>query len=268
MLSQISLPVSAHYPAPRKALKKPSRILMLSEWRWMFEFGSSLATAPALLGAKRGDGHPVLVIPGFLAGDLSTDMLRRFLRFLGYETHGWELGSNFGGVYGMRAKLRKRLAEIHAHSGRKVSLVGWSLGGVYARDLALSMPEVVRYVVTMGSPFAGDLTATNAGKLYEILSGETIEDVIPADLEKLAGRMPMPTTSIYTKTDGIVNWHLCLNDPAPNAENVEVLASHIGLGVNPAVLWAVADRLAQKDGTFQAFDRSGPYALAYPHSNG
>jgi len=230
----------------------------------MLEFGSMVATAPALLAARRGDGHPVLVLPGFLAGDMSTNVLRRFLSYLGYETFGWELGNNFGGVYGMRTKLRARLAEIHAKTGRKVSLIGWSLGGVYARDLSLSMPNVVRSVITLGSPFAGDLSATNAGKLYEILSGETIEDVVPDDLEKLAGTLPMPTTSIYTKTDGIVNWRLCLNDPSPTAENIEVYASHIGLGVNPAVLWAVADRLAQKDGTFKPFDRLGPYTLAFP----
>jgi pimeloyl-ACP methyl ester carboxylesterase len=262
-LSAISYPAPS-YPAPRQALKKPSKVLLFSEWRWMFEFGSTVATAPALLGAKRGDGHPVLVLPGFLAGDLSTNVLRRFLKYLGYETFGWELGNNFGGVYGMRAKLRGRLAEIYARTGRKVSLVGWSLGGVYARDLSLSMPNAVRSVITLGSPFAGDLSATNAGKLYEILSGETIEDVVPDDLEKLAGTLPMPTTSIFTKTDGIVNWRTCLNDESPTSENIEVYASHIGLGVNPAVLWAVADRLAQKDGTFKPFDRLGPYTLAFP----
>jgi pimeloyl-ACP methyl ester carboxylesterase len=237
---------------------------MFSEWRWLFEFGSSIASMPALFGAKRGDGHPVLVIPGFLAGDSSTDVLRRFLTFLGYEAHGWNLGNNFGGVYGMRARLRARLAEIAGNSGRKVSIVGWSLGGVYARDTALAMPDDVRYVITMGSPFAGDISATNANRLYEILSGETLEDVAPGDLERLAGPMPMPTTSFFTKTDGIVNWRTCLNEDSPSAENVEVLASHIGLGVNPAVLWATADRLAQAEGTFAPFDRGGPFTLAYP----
>jgi pimeloyl-ACP methyl ester carboxylesterase len=235
----------------------------------MFEFGASLAAVPALFGAKRGDGHAVLVIPGFLAGDMSTDMLRRFLTFAGYQTYGWELGSNFGGVYGMRQKLRGRLADIAERSGGKVSIVGWSLGGVYARDLALSMPDQVRYVITMGSPFAGDLSATNAGRLYEILSGESVSSAALDDLEKLAGPLPMPTTSFYTKTDGIVNWQTCLVSESPRAENVEVLASHIGLGVNPAVLWAVADRLAQPVGTFERFDRSGPFALAYPrHARG
>jgi len=262
----MSIPAAGPYVVPRARLKKPSRLLLLSEWRWMFEFGASLAAVPALFAARRGDGHAVLVIPGFLAGDLSTDMLRRFLTFLGYDTYGWELGNNFGGVYGMRAKLRARLEDLTRRSGRKVSVIGWSLGGVYARDLAISMPDAVRYVITLGSPFANDLSATNAGRLYEMLSGESVSTATPGDLEKLAGPLAVPTTSFYTKTDGIVNWRTCIVDESANAENVEVLASHIGLGVNPAVLWAVADRLGQPEGSFDAFDRGGPFALAYPRS--
>jgi len=254
----------AAYGAERPSLRKPSRFLLFSEWRWMFEYGASLAAIPALSGAKRGDAHAVLVIPGFLAGDLSTDMLRRFLTFLGYRTYGWELGNNFGGVYAMRAKLHARLTEIADRSAGKVSLVGWSLGGVYARDLALAMPQAIRYVITMGSPFANDLSATNAERLYELLSGESLATAEPGDLERLAGPLPMPTTSFYTKTDGIVNWQTCLVDESERAENVEVYASHIGLGVNPAVLWAIADRLAQPEGEFTPFDRRGPFTLAYP----
>ena len=246
-----------------RLLRPPGLGLLLAEMRGIFEFNASLMTAPFLLRAPRGDGHPVLALPGFLAGDLSMAPLRRYLTELGYEAHAWQMGRNLGGIARLRRALRDRLAEIHASSGRKVSLVGWSLGGVYARDLALNAPEMVRYVVTLGSPFANDVRATNATRLYEALSGEVVGDD-PEFLEAIGGDLPVPTTSIFSRADGVVNWHTCLLRPSVAAENVEVyLASHVGLGVNPAVLWAVADRLAQHEGQFSQFDRSGPFAIAY-----
>jgi dienelactone hydrolase len=189
--------------------------------------------------------------------------MRRYLRELGYDTYAWRMGRNFGGISRLRTTLRERLARTYAATGRKVSIFGWSLGGVYARDLALQAPEMVRFVVTLGSPFANDVTATNATRLYEALSGEAVGD--NAELEAaIAGDLPVPTTSIYSRSDGVVNWRTCLLRPSATAENIEVhLASHIGLGVNPAALWAVADRLAQAEGQFRPFDRSGPFAIAY-----
>jgi pimeloyl-ACP methyl ester carboxylesterase len=213
--------------------------------------------------APKGDGHPVLTLPGFLASDLSMVPMRRYLKELGHDTYAWNIGRNVGGVSRTRAALRDRLAEIHSFTGRKVSVVGWSLGGVYARDLALQAPDMVRDVVTLGSPFANDIRATNATRLYEALSGEVVED--NSELRTaIAGDLPVPATSIYSRTDGIVNWRTCLLRPSDIAENIEVhLASHVGLGVNPAALWAVADRLAQGEGEFRQFDRSGPFAIAY-----
>lgn len=249
---------------PGGRLRPPGLGLFLAEGRGLFELNATLLLSPALLTAPRGDGHPVLVLPGLLASDVSTLILRRYLDLLGFSTHPWGLGRNTGGVYGMREKLRKLLASVHAATGRKVSLVGWSLGGIYARDLALHMPEMVRYVVTMGSPFAGDITATNAKRVYEMVSGESIEDSDIKDIQALSGDLPVPTTSLFTRSDGIVNWRTCLVRESDTAENIEVaLASHIGLGVNAAVLWAVADRLAQAEGQFKRFNRSGPFALAY-----
>src|ERR1700679_2732345 len=128
-------------------LRPPSKLLCLTEYRALWEAGFALTASPLLLGAPRGDGHPVLVLPGFLVSDLSTTMLRSYLKMLGYETHGWELGRNFGGIARMRTKLRDRLQQISGPSGRKVSIVGWSLGGVYARYLALAMPDQVRSVI-------------------------------------------------------------------------------------------------------------------------
>ena len=247
---------------PRQ-LRPPSLGLMLAEVRGILEFNASLLLSPLLMRAPRGDGHPVLALPGFLASDLSMAPLRRYLSELGYDTHGWQMGRNTGGVSRMRAALRDRLAAIHATTGRKVSLVGWSLGGVYARDLALQAPQMVRSVITLGSPFAGDVRATNATRLYEAMSGEAVEG--DSELRRaIAGDLPMPATSIYSRADGIVNWRTCLLRSSDTAENIEVyLASHTGLGVNAAALWAVADRLVQAEGQFRQFDRSGPFAIAY-----
>src|ERR1700736_2911605 len=118
-----------------RGLRPPSKLLWLAEYRALWELGFSLTATPLLLGAPRGDGHPVLVLPGFLVSDISTTLLRKYLGALGYDTYGWELGRNLGGVARMRSKLRERLREIHEKTGQKVSLGGWSLGGVYARDL-------------------------------------------------------------------------------------------------------------------------------------
>ena len=244
-------------------LRPPSLFLMLAEARGLFELNSSLLLSPLLLRAPKGDGHPVLALPGFLASDLSMAPIRRYLTELGYDTHAWNMGRNLGGVASKRGALRDLLRRIHDQTGRKVSLLGWSLGGVYARDLALQMPDMVRDVITLGSPFANDIRATNATRLYEALSGEAVDDN-PEIREAIAGDLPVPATSIYSRTDGIVNWHTCLQRPSDTAENIEVyFASHIGLGVNPAALWAVADRLAQPEGGFKHFDRSGPFAIAY-----
>jgi pimeloyl-ACP methyl ester carboxylesterase len=248
-------------------LRPPGLGLLLAEARSLLEFNASLVLSPLLLRAPRGDGHPVLALPGFMASDLSMAPLRRYLRELGYDTHAWKMGRNFGGLARMQSALRDRLAEIHDQTGRKVSLVGWSLGGVYARALALQRPQSVRAVITLGSPFARDIRATNATRLYEALTGETAEDT--AELRAaIAGDLPVPVTSIYSRTDGIVNWRTCRLRPSDRAENIEVhLASHVGLVVNPAALWAVADRLAQPEDEFMHFDRAGPFAPAYARAD-
>jgi pimeloyl-ACP methyl ester carboxylesterase len=257
------MPIEASEPQATGRLRPPALSLLLAEVRGIFEFNASLMLSPLLMSAPRGDGHPVLTLPGFLASDLSMAPMRRYLKELGYDTYAWNNGRNIGGVLRMRSALRDRLAAVHTATGRKVSIIGWSLGGVYARDLALQAPDLVRSVVTLGSPFANDIRATNATRLYEALSGEAVEDNIELRTA-IAGDLPVPATSIYSRTDGVVNWRTCILRPSDTAENIEVyLASHIGLGVNAAALWAVADRLAQSEGQFTQFDRSGPFAIAY-----
>ena len=246
----------------RGRIRPPSLVLALTEGRAWAELALTLATRPYLMTAPRGDGHPVLVLPGLLASDRSTVPMRRYLTELGHDAHGWGQGQNFGRFYRMREVLGGQLDALHRKTGRKVSVVGWSMGGVFARYLALTRPDAVRRVVTLGSPFSADIHASNASKLYEAMSKEGPGR--PEDLAALAGDLPVPNTSLYTKLDGIVNWRTSIPNPAPNAEAVEIrLASHVGLGVNPAALWALADRLAQPEGEFEPFARAGPFALAY-----
>ena len=251
----------------QRRLRPPSKLLWLAEYRALWELGFSLTAAPLLLTAPRGDGHPVLVLPGFLVSDISTTLLRRYLSVLGYDAHGWELGRNFGGVARMRRQLRERLGEIHLRSGKQVSIVGWSLGGVYARDLALAMPDAVRSVITLGSPFSRDPNASNISTIYEAVSGEGPWDngeQITHEFDAIREDLPMPATSIWSKVDGIVSWRSSVLKANHYAENIEVIgASHVGLGANAAVLWAVADRLAHPAGTFAPFAKSGPFAIAY-----
>ncbi len=250
-----------------RTLRPPSKLLWLAEQRSLWEFGFSLAAAPLLLTAPRGDGHPVLVLPGFLVSDLSTGVLRSYLRTLGYDAYGWELGRNLGGIARMRRQLRARLEEIHAKTGRTVSVVGWSLGGVYARDLALAAPDLVRSVITLGSPFSRSVNASNISALYEFVSGEgPWEEGSPTghEFDAIKGELPVPASSIWSKVDGVVSWSASVVPAGERSENIEVLgASHIGLGVNAPVLWAVADRLAQPEGTFVPFAGGGPFGLGY-----
>ncbi len=240
---------------PFGALKAPGAFLMAMEGRAPLELGATLAAWPLLKAAPAGDGHAVIVFPGLGAGDLTTVPLRNFLRAQGYETYGWDLGLNLGPREGVLQKSIDRVQDIQQESGRKVSLIGWSLGGLYAREFAKALPDQVRGVITLGTPFAGDPKATNAWRLYEIASGHKIDD--HEMLAQLKTPPPVPSTSIFSRTDGVVAWPLSMQKESKRTENIEVNASHVGLGFNPLALYAVADRLSQEDGKWQKFHRDG-----------
>ena len=240
----------------------PSRRLLLLESRAVWEMGAFLATWPLLRLGPRGDGHPVLVLPGMAASDTSTRPLRAFQKDRGFAAHGWKLGPNHGPRPGVEQKMRERLTELAERYGQKVSLIGWSLGGIFARELARHAPAQVRGVITLGSPFAGAPRASNAWKMYERLSERSVND--DALRERMRQPLPVPATAIYSRSDGIVAWQGCLEQAGPLAENIEVEGSHCGLGHNPVVLHAIADRLAQPEGGWKPFERGGIKGLIYP----
>lgn len=235
----------------------PHRLLMLAEGRAVFELAAFYATRPLLSMLPRGDGHPVLVLPGFLASDVSTAPLRRLLGDLGYKVHGWALGRNVRVDDRRIADMALRLLGIFQESGRKVSIVGWSLGGVFARELAKLHPEAVRQVISLGSPIHDDRRYTNASGLFEEVNGHEPEPMRAGHFRTLGEAPPVPTTSILTRTDGIVAWQASVQRPEAaahgNTENIEVFASHCGLGVNPSVMVALADRLRQPEGDWKPF---------------
>jgi pimeloyl-ACP methyl ester carboxylesterase len=236
-------------------LRAPGALLLMLEGRAPWEYAAMIAALPWLKRLPRGDGHPVIVYPGLGAADITTAPLRRFLQDLGYSAYPWRQGFNFGPRRGVLDAVREHFVRIAERHGERVSLVGWSLGGLYARELAKEFGKRVRCVVTLGSPFSGHPRATNAWRFYEMISGQDVHD--PKLIAQLRGAPPVPTTSIYSKSDGIVAWQCSLNDDTPQAENIEVHASHIGMGMNPLALYAIADRLRQPDGRWKRFDAQG-----------
>jgi hypothetical protein len=271
-------------PTDTAYIKPPSKLLLAIEGRAFLELGAFFLAYPFLRTASRGDGHAVLVLPGLTASDASTEPLRAYLKDIGYAPHGWDLGRNFGHHHTVEGEMLDRLIELHGRYQRKVSLIGWSLGGVFARELAKEAPQAVRQVISLGSPIACCARSTNAWRVYEVASGKRVsshcrhktaarnvagEHAIVDENCAICGRgrqnaPTVPSTSIFSRSDGIVAWQCSLEVDGEKTENIEIEGSHCGLGHNPLALYAVADRLAQPEGTWAPFHRSGWRSLFYP----
>ena len=224
----------------------PSLMMLgIEPMRAMLEF-MRLQFASADDHAK-GDGHAVVLFPGLGADDRFMVPLARHCERLGYECFHWGRGRNAGPRGDPATWVRGLAGEVDAlteHNGRGVTLIGWSLGGFYAREIAKALPTRARQVITLGCPFAQTADATNVGWLFEWLSGAS--SMVPERYAKVLRRPPpVPTTSIYSRSDGVVAWQACRVQPGPIAQNVEVASSHLGLVWHPEVLKIVADRLAQ-----------------------
>lgn len=229
--------------------KAPPASALLAEWpRAALSLGSLPFAWKELLAEPRGDGRPVMTLPGLVNSDLSNIVMRRYLDALGYRAYPWALGRNFGaraiGAEGER--LIARIAQIHDETGEKVTLVGVSLGGIMARIAAHRRPELVREVITVSSPFAGLPTATNVWRVFELVSGQRADDpAVRAMLDEAATPLPVPATAIWSASDGLVNGTICHEPDCETARSIEVDSSHLWVQMKPEVLRAIAQTLGR-----------------------
>lgn len=241
------------------------RLLATEAPRAALELAGLAVTLPGLALDRRGDGHSVLVLPGMLGGDPSTLTLRRYLSWLGYSVHGWGLGTNVGPTEAVVSGLRDRLAQLAEASGRTVSVIGWSLGGIYAHELARGAPGSVRQVITLGSPVRlSRRGGRTTSRLFDRFSHLQLAPALAPRPWTEGGALRVPATAIYTRGDGIVAWRSCLLDAGRRRENVEVRGSHYGLAHNPAVLHVLADRLARPEHDWRPFAPGALLRHVYP----
>ncbi|BDX05636.1 esterase/lipase family protein [Planctobacterium marinum] len=230
-------------------MSKPRLHHTLFESRTLVEFAAATLTMPFLLKAPSGK-RPVMVIPGFLASDASTLPLRKYLRLKGYRSYGWQQGRNLGqhiipGATMIREDLLERVLALVEKEQQPIHLIGWSLGGILAREIARLMPDMVASVISLGSPFnSPEASSPMAAVLFKRVNQKRIgaEFEIP---ETMAVPPPVPCTSIYSRSDGITHWQGChQHGEERHVENIQVNGSHLGLGHHPTVLWLIAHRLA------------------------
>ena len=240
-----------------RAYHKPSLMFLAAEGRAVPELAAYMLFWRGVASRCRGDGHPVLVIPGFGGTDLATTPMRTFLNAVGFSAHPWELGRNMGGRPGLKNELLGRIQSLSDQYGTTVSLVGWSMGGIFARRLAVYTPEGIRQVVTLGSPFFATADETHVGWLTKKATVKGRADEGPGHGPKV------PVTSLFTTSDGIVPWESCLQQTGPLSENIRVLGSHCGLAHNPSVLYLLAQRLNQAQGAWTPFEPRGRETLMF-----
>jgi len=243
------------------SITPPSIKLALLEMpRAMTEISLMLAGSRFVLDAPRGDGHPVLVVPGYMADDVNMYPLRWFLQRIGYTALPWKLGRNverranrlrsiedavaFRGE--MEQKLLQRVDELQKFYGEPVTIIGWSMGGLYANTAALARPDAVRHVITLGTPY-GDPRGTIMWRLMRFINrsdiSESAQDFSSWSLRDNHLERSVPTTVIYSTSDGIVAPESARLDDHPLVEHVTVSSSHMGFAFNPLVWEAVAQTL-------------------------
>ncbi|MDO7843308.1 esterase/lipase family protein [Sphingomonas immobilis] len=229
------------------ALSPPSKWLWAAEFpRGLFGLAEFAASQTRLRAAPRGDGRPVMILPGLMTTDRSNTFLRQYLTRLGYRVEGWGLGRNIGArvVGGDAERLMARIREVHERTGEPVTLIGVSLGGIMARIAAHRLPGVVREVITVSAPYAGSPRATNVWRSFEFFTGEKIDDAKVQGQAALAAMpLPVPETAIWSRSDGLVNGTICR---ASGARAIEVRSSHVGVQWRRDVMLAIAGVLGER----------------------
>jgi pimeloyl-ACP methyl ester carboxylesterase len=251
---------------------RPRTAFSALELRALLELAVLPWSIPLLATAPRGDGHPVLLLPGFMGSEVSLIALELFLRNRGYAVETWGLGRNVGFHAKHANALEQKIRYLHHKTGRKVSLVGWSLGGVFALYGAHQVSECVRSVVTLGSPLSvdpeGSASPPFVKAMYRLIAhpmGPSAHAMQPrAKKLREYKTLPMPLSCLYSLSDGVVPPQEATieGDPALH-QNIRVPGSHVGLGFNAMVLWIVADRLSQPEGAWRRFKPSGAMGKAY-----
>ncbi|MFT6989696.1 MAG: putative esterase YcpF (UPF0227 family) [Paraglaciecola sp.] len=220
---------------------KPTLLDILREMRAPFEFASLAFHAHALSNAPKGNAHAVMLVPGYLADDYSMRPLGAYLKYLGYDVYYTELGRNMGKVNTDMMRLGKRVESVsQGLDGKKVTLIGWSLGGVLTREVARLFPDIVQQVLTLGTPIVGGPKFTSVGKRYAKLNNIDLEAFELDVHQRNSIGLTQPVTSIYSKSDGVVGWQASVDIYNQHAVNIEVNGSHMGLGVNPKVWLTIA----------------------------
>lgn len=251
----------------------PHTLHSLLEWRALLEAALLPGSWPLLMQAPRGDGHPVLLLPGFLADEVTLAPLRWYLGQLGYQVQTWGFGRNIGFQRRHAQALEQKIRWLHHESGQRVSLVGWSLGGVFSLYGAHQQPDSVRQLITLGSPVSVDEAAGSQSPalvkaIYKLVAhplGPGVHVAQPR-VKKLRQRQPppVPTSCLYSLSDGVVPPQEATLDGDPTRhENIRVLGSHSGLGFNPMVLAIIAERLAQPEGQWAPFKPEGWAGAVY-----
>jgi pimeloyl-ACP methyl ester carboxylesterase len=245
----------------------PAIALALTEGhRAVGEFAALALARRWLNKMPTGDGHGVMVLPGFMGDDGYNAPLRKYLDSLNYVASGWGQGRNLGPRGDLLERVVERMAELVEETGGKITLIGHSLGGIYARELAKEAPDLVRQTISLGSPFGeGRDTGSYPRRLFSLLNPD---EEITVDQNELNDPPPVPTTAVFSRADGIVNWRTAYQSGEHSqVQNIEVWGSHCGLTLNPTVWFLLAERLRQTEANWQPFERRAWRALFYPQTN-